>query len=150
MFGTVRFLSLRKFNRILQLRVLSQQSVKKSCNSSPKKNGISFKGLSKNILYGQALQFNRRHFSDKFTEKGRGDELNYFLKLGNEQFIKLRKNRIQEITNSIEALENEVKKLEKQTSRRAMKLKENLLKEINDLKEMLERFKDTLEKENKE
>ncbi|XP_017123411.1 uncharacterized protein LOC108143477 [Drosophila elegans] len=149
MFVLVRFLSRTRCNRILQSRVLCQESVKKVYNSSPKifqtLRDYSFLGTRK-ILYKLPLQ---RQLSDKLTEKGRGDELNYFLKLGHEQFMKIRQNRIQEISNEIKALQDEIKKLEKQTSRKAMKTREDLSKQINDLREMLERFENAIKKERK-
>jgi len=62
--------------------------------------------------------------------------------------MKIRKNRIQEITNDIKKLEEEIQKMEKQTSRRSQKHKELLLKELQALKEMLGRFHKSFEKEN--
>ncbi|KAI8038793.1 uncharacterized protein LOC128254697 isoform X2 [Drosophila gunungcola] len=147
MFALVRLLSRTRCNRMLQSQVLCHESVKKIYNSSPKicptLRDFSFLRTRK-IFYRLPLQ---RLLSDKLTEKGRGDELNYFLKLGHEQFMKIRKNRIQEISNEIEALQDEIKKLEKQTSRKAMKTREDLSKQINHLREMLERFENTIKKE---
>ncbi|XP_037728017.1 uncharacterized protein LOC119558817 isoform X2 [Drosophila subpulchrella] len=121
---------------------------KKIWISLRKKNGLVFRNHSvlstKNVIYKYPF---KRQFSDRLYEKGRGEELNYFLRLGREQFMKIRKNRIQEITNEIEQLEKEIQKLEKQTSHRSQKNKELLQKELQALREMLGRFHKNIEKE---
>ncbi|XP_037728016.1 uncharacterized protein LOC119558817 isoform X1 [Drosophila subpulchrella] len=124
---------------------------KKIWISLRKKNGLVFRNHSvlstKNVIYKYPFKSHRRQFSDRLYEKGRGEELNYFLRLGREQFMKIRKNRIQEITNEIEQLEKEIQKLEKQTSHRSQKNKELLQKELQALREMLGRFHKNIEKE---
>nr|XP_044249048.1 uncharacterized protein LOC108058527 [Drosophila takahashii] len=96
------------------------------------------------ICTGSTFSYQPRRFSDKISEKGRGDELNYFLKLAREQFMKIKKNRMKEIASDIEKLEDDIKAIEKQTSRRSQKNRELILKEIEDLKAMLQRFKKSL------
>ncbi|KAH8316227.1 hypothetical protein KR067_002552 [Drosophila pandora] len=91
----------------------------------------------------------RQMRNDKFTEKGRGDELNYFLKLAREQLAKIRANRISEISEDIEQLNEEIKKLEKNTSYKSKRLKEKLVQDIQNLKGLLEQFKKSLENDKK-
>ncbi|XP_017040655.1 uncharacterized protein LOC108087671 [Drosophila ficusphila] len=103
--------------------------------------------LKSRMIYQETI---KRQFNDKLSEKGRGEELNYFLKLGKEQFERLRMNRLKEIAIHINELEAEIKKMETKTSRKSQKTREKLAKEIRELKEMLERFKKSLEKKDQE
>ncbi|XP_017073146.1 uncharacterized protein LOC108109212 [Drosophila eugracilis] len=137
MFATARVLSSAKCIRLLPTCVLAQESA----NLKLRKNLALMRG---NIVY--RLNF-KRQIADKFHDKGKGDEFNYFLKLGNEQFLKLKKNRIKQIFADIQKLEEDIKKMEKQTSRKSQKNREKLKNDLKELKEMLKRFKKSLEKE---
>ncbi|XP_020804446.1 uncharacterized protein LOC110181115 [Drosophila serrata] len=90
------------------------------------------------------IRTNWRHLSDKISEKGRGDEKNYFLKLSREQFVKIKEKKIKEIIADIRALEVEVREMDRKTSLRAEKVRQNLMVEIRELKAMLEKFKKSL------
>ncbi|XP_017108125.2 uncharacterized protein PF3D7_1120000 [Drosophila bipectinata] len=92
----------------------------------------------RNISLGNKL-------NDKFSEKGRGDELNYFLKLAREQLSKMRADRISEISQDIEHLNEEINKLEKNSNEKSKELRDKLLQDIQDLKGLLEQFKKSLE-----
>nr|XP_016929543.1 uncharacterized protein LOC108009584 isoform X1 [Drosophila suzukii] len=155
MFTVARIISSTTCTRLLYARKApSHINVphKKIWISLRKKNGLVFRDHSvlstKNVIYKYPFKSHRRQYSDRLYEKGRGEELNYFLRLGREQFMKIRKNRIQEITNDIAKLEKEIQEMEKQTSRRSQKNKELLMKELQALRDMLERFHKTFEKEN--
>ncbi|XP_043641602.1 uncharacterized protein LOC122612212 isoform X2 [Drosophila teissieri] len=102
-----------------------------------------YQGSKNNILY---IFPHTRQFADKFSDKGRGEELNYVLKLASEQFIKIKKNRAKEIASDIEKLEEEIKNLESRTSHQSRKTRELLIQELKTLKELLQRFKTSLEK----
>ncbi|XP_016947336.1 uncharacterized protein LOC108022750 [Drosophila biarmipes] len=120
--------------------------------SLPKENGLVIKDhfllRNKNVIYKYPFKSHRRQFADKLYEKGKGDELNYFLKLGREQFMKIRKDRIKEIADDIKKLEEEIQKMEKQSSRQAQKKKEHLENELKALRDMLDRFHKSFEKDN--
>ncbi|EDV56834.2 uncharacterized protein LOC6547915 [Drosophila erecta] len=136
MFAVARILGSASCTRPFQSQVLRREIVR----NLPRQN---YQGRKKNILYIFPL---KREFSDKFSEKGRGEELNYVLRLASEQFTKIKKNRIKEIARDIEKLEEEIKSLENRTSHQSKKNKEILIKELKTLKEMLQRFKKSLEK----
>ncbi|EDW92358.1 uncharacterized protein LOC6531859 [Drosophila yakuba] len=143
MFAFMRILGSMSCTRPFQSQVLCREGV-----------GWPSKELHRNLqrhLY-QGRQNNlyifphTRQFADKFSEKGRGEELNYVLKLASEQFMKIKKDRIKEIASDIEKLEEEIKKLESRTSHQSRKTKELLIQELKSLKELLQRFKTSLEK----
>ncbi|XP_070069019.1 uncharacterized protein [Drosophila takahashii] len=148
MFAMARLVTSTTCTRLLYAREAPfhiSRPYKKLWNILPQNNWLFCRDLcdlkTKSICYKYPF---RRRFSDKISEKGRGDELNYFLKLAREQFMKIKKNRMKEIASDIEKLEDDIKAIEKQTSRRSQKNRELILKEIEDLKAMLQRFKKSL------
>ncbi|XP_039484625.1 uncharacterized protein LOC120447198 isoform X2 [Drosophila santomea] len=144
MFAFTRILGSMSCTRPFQSQVLCREGV-----GWPPKELLRnlqrhhYQGIKNNILYIFPLT---RQFADKFSEKGRGEELNYVLKLASEQFMKIKKNRVKEIASDIEELEEEIKKLESRTSHQSRKTKELLIEELKTLKELLQRFKTSLEK----
>ncbi|KMY96064.1 uncharacterized protein LOC6735904 [Drosophila simulans] len=152
MFPVARILGSTSCNRLFQRQGLCRESVCWPSNelhrNLPRHRNFCqgrniFHPRSNNILNKLPV---KRQFTDKFSEKGRGEELNYVLKLASEQFMKIKKNRVKEIANDIVKLKEEIKTLESKTSHKSRKQKENLLKELKALKDLLEQFKKSLEK----
>nr|XP_017024657.1 uncharacterized protein LOC108076367 [Drosophila kikkawai] len=93
------------------------------------------------------IKTNWRQFSDKLSQKGRGDELNYFLRIRREQFIKLNERKIKEIVADLRVLEAKLSKIGSKTTAQQEKAKQKLIMEIKELKAALENYKKTLKED---
>ncbi|XP_017024493.1 uncharacterized protein [Drosophila kikkawai] len=90
---------------------------------------------------------NRRQLSDKLSEKGRGDEANFYLRVRREQFMKIKERKIIQIEAELRLLEAKLSKIGPKTTSQQEEVKQKLLVEIKELKATLKKYKKSVEED---